>query len=119
PTPSTRRQTITRHCVSGAKVGPSPTSSARSPQSASFWEGWTADMNTFGYPSDVFESMTADAEDIISRYPEARSALLPMLHLVQSIDGYVSPNGIAFCAHMLDLSRANVSAVATFYSQYK
>ena len=76
-------------------------------------------MNTFGYPSDVFESMTADAEDIISRYPEARSALLPMLHLVQSIDGYVSPNGIAFCAHMLDLSRANVSAVATFYSQYK
>src|SRR5699024_11540452 len=76
-------------------------------------------MNTFGYPNDVFESMTADAEDIISRYPEARSALLPMLHLVQSIDGYVSPNGIAFCAHMLDLSRANVSAVATFYSQYK
>ncbi|HLS00644.1 MAG TPA: NADH-quinone oxidoreductase subunit NuoE [Beutenbergiaceae bacterium] len=76
-------------------------------------------MNTFGYPQDVFESMKADAEDIISRYPQSRSALLPMLHLVQSIDGYVSPNGIAFCADLLDLSRANVSAVATFYSQYK
>src|SRR5690625_3298 len=76
-------------------------------------------MNTFGYPQDVFESMKADAEDIISRYPQSRSALLPMLHLVQSIDGYVSPNGIAFCADLLDLSRASVSAVATFYSQYK
>lgn len=76
-------------------------------------------MDTFGYPQDVFESMKADALDIIARYPESRSALLPMLHLVQSIDGYVSANGIAFCAEMLELTRANVSAVATFYSQYK
>src|SRR5690625_5249483 len=76
-------------------------------------------MDTFGYPQDVFESMKADAQDIIARYPESRSALLPMLHLVQSIDGYVSANGIAFCAEMLELTRANVSAVATFYSQYK
>ena len=41
---------------------------------------------------------TADADAIVARYPQARSALLPMLHLVQSEDGYVSPRGIAFCA---------------------
>ena len=42
-----------------------------------------------------------------------------MLHLVQSEDGYVSPRGIAFCAAHLGLTTAEVSAVATFYTQYK
>ncbi|WP_154792862.1 NADH-quinone oxidoreductase subunit NuoE [Occultella kanbiaonis] len=72
-----------------------------------------------GYSPDVRARLTADADQILARYPEARSALLPLLHLVQSEDGYVSPAGIAFCADVLDLSRASVSAVATFYSQYK
>ena len=49
----------------------------------------------------------------------SRSALLPMLHLVQSVQGYVSQEGIAFCAKQLDLSDAEVSAVATFYTMYK
>src|SRR5690606_9735153 len=47
------------------------------------------------------------------------SALLPMLHLVQSEDGYVSRDGILFCAEQLGLTAAEVSAVATFYMQYK
>ena len=42
-----------------------------------------------------------------------------MLHLVQSVQGYVSQEGIAFCAKQLDLSDAEVSAVATFYTMYK
>ena len=63
--------------------------------------------------------LTADAQAIIARYPVPRSALLPMLHLVQSEEGYVSPDGIAFCAQMLDLTTAEVAAVATFYTQYK
>lgn len=72
-----------------------------------------------GYPAEVRERLQADAEAILARYPEPRSALMPLLHLVQSEDGYVSPAGIAFCADVLGISRANVSAVATFYSQYK
>ncbi len=56
---------------------------------------------------------------IIARYPQPRSALLPMLHLVQAEEGYVTADGIALCAELLDLSRAEVSAVATFYSMYK
>jgi NADH-quinone oxidoreductase subunit E len=59
------------------------------------------------------------APEIIARYPKARSALLPLLHLVQSDEGYVSPEGIAMCAELLDLTKAEVSAVSTFYSMYK
>jgi NADH-quinone oxidoreductase subunit E len=61
----------------------------------------------------------ARAREIIARYPVPRSALLPMLHLVQAEEGYVSPAGIAFCAEELDLTKAQVAAVATFYTMYK
>ncbi|UFU05803.1 NADH-quinone oxidoreductase subunit NuoE [Ruania halotolerans] len=74
---------------------------------------------TSSYSGEVLERLSTDAQAILARYPEPRSALLPLLHLVQSQDGYVSPAGIGFCADVLDLSRASVSAVATFYSQYK
>jgi NADH-quinone oxidoreductase subunit E len=59
------------------------------------------------------------AREIVARYPRARSALLPMLHLVQSEDGYVSPEGVRFCADELGLTKAEVGAVATFYTMYK
>jgi NADH-quinone oxidoreductase subunit E len=42
-----------------------------------------------------------------------------MLHLVQSVQGCITPDGVAFCAEMLDLTKAQVSAVATFYTMYK
>jgi NADH-quinone oxidoreductase subunit E len=61
----------------------------------------------------------AKAADLIGRYPESRSALLPMLHLVQSVEGHVSQAGIQFCAQQLSLSNAEVSAVVTFYTMYK
>ncbi|HWC36021.1 MAG TPA: NADH-quinone oxidoreductase subunit NuoE [Mycobacteriales bacterium] len=59
------------------------------------------------------------AREIIARYPKPRSALLPLLHLVQSDEGYVSPDGIALCAEVLGLTKAEVGAVATFYTMYK
>jgi NADH-quinone oxidoreductase subunit E len=70
----------------------------------------------------AFSEVTRDrARQIIARYPEgrSRSALLPLLHLVQSEEGYVSPAGIGFCAEMLGLTKAEVGAVATFYTMYK
>lgn len=72
-----------------------------------------------GYDDETRARLAADAAQIRARYPQERSALLPMLHLVQSEDGYVSPRGIAFCAAELGLTTAEVSAVATFYTQYK
>ncbi|MFD9894179.1 NADH-quinone oxidoreductase subunit NuoE [Amycolatopsis sp. NPDC059027] len=69
---------------------------------------------------DVFgDDIVAKAKNLIERYPMSRSALLPMLHLVQSVQGYVSQEGISFCATQLGLTDAEVSAVATFYTMYK
>jgi NADH-quinone oxidoreductase subunit E len=59
------------------------------------------------------------AREIMTRYPRPRSALLPLLHLVQSEEGYVTPEGIRFCAEELGLTKAEVGAVATFYTMYK
>jgi NADH-quinone oxidoreductase subunit E len=56
---------------------------------------------------------------IIKRYPRSRSAIMPLLHYVQSIDGYVTQEGIERIAVKLDLETAEVNAVATFYTQYK
>jgi NADH-quinone oxidoreductase subunit E len=74
-----------------------------------------------GTGDDFPEELRAAAQQIIDRYPpgRSRSALLPLLHLVQSHEGYVSPDGIGFCATMLGLNRAEVAAVATFYTMYK
>ena len=71
------------------------------------------------YPADVTSRLAASARDIIARYPRSRSALLPLLHLVQSEDGYLTKAGLAFCAAQLDLTEAEVTAVATFYSMYR
>lgn len=61
----------------------------------------------------------AEARELVARYPNPRSALLPLLHLVQSVQGYVSPEGIGFCAEQLELTKAEVAAVATFYTMFK
>jgi NADH-quinone oxidoreductase subunit E len=63
--------------------------------------------------------LDAEAAEIIGRYPHSRSALLPLLHLVQAEEGFVSDDGIAFCAAHLGLSEAEVSAVVSFYTMYK
>ncbi len=71
------------------------------------------------YPADVQARLAADAEGVIARYPQGRSALLPLLHLVQSEDGCLTSAGIKFCAAQLGLTDAEVTAVATFYSMYR
>jgi NADH-quinone oxidoreductase subunit E len=60
-----------------------------------------------------------ELRDIAARYPEPRSGLLPMLHLVQSVEGRITPEGIEACAEVLGISAAEVNGVATFYTMYK
>jgi NADH-quinone oxidoreductase subunit E len=60
-----------------------------------------------------------DLRAIAARYPQPRSGLLPMLHLVQSVEGQVTARGIEACAQVLGISAAEVSGVATFYTMYK
>ena len=66
--------------------------------------------------------MTLDRElmqTIIKRYPRSRSAIMPLLHYVQSVSGYVTNEGIETISEILEIETAEVSAVATFYTQYK
>jgi NADH-quinone oxidoreductase subunit E len=58
-------------------------------------------------------------DSIIARYPRKRSAIMPLLHYVQAIDGYVTNEGIEVIAEKLELATAEVTAVSTFYTQYK
>ncbi len=71
------------------------------------------------YDADVLAAMRADGAAIVARYPQRRSALLPLLHLVQSVDGYVTTRGIEFAAELAGVTPAEASGVATFYTQYK
>lgn len=71
------------------------------------------------YSPEEEARLRADAAEIIARYPHSRSAIMPLLHLIQSVDGFCSPRGIVLVADILGLTRAQVSAVATFYSQYR
>ena len=61
----------------------------------------------------------ATMDTIVARYPKSRSAIMPLLHFVQSIDGYVTPRGLETIANKLGLETAEVTAVSTFYTQYK
>ena len=67
------------------------------------------------YSPDQIEVMNS----IIKRYPRSRSAIMPLLHYVQSLAGYVTNEGIEEIAKLLSLETAEVTAVATFYTQYK
>ncbi|MFF9983487.1 NADH-quinone oxidoreductase subunit NuoE [Streptomyces erythrochromogenes] len=71
------------------------------------------------FPAEVRARLDADAKEVVARYPDSRSALLPLLHLCQSQEGHVSKTGIRFCAETLGLTTAEVTAVATFYTMYR
>ncbi|SEG30000.1 NADH dehydrogenase subunit E [Thermomonospora echinospora] len=71
------------------------------------------------YAPETLAQLERDAKEIIARYPKPRSALLPMLHLVQSVDGHITSDGVEFCAEQLGITPAQVTGVATFYTMYK
>jgi NADH-quinone oxidoreductase subunit E len=65
------------------------------------------------------DELRAKAEEIKARYPDRRSAMLPLLYLVQSQEGYVSREGMREVAELLGLTTADVEAVSTFYSMLR
>lgn len=70
----------------------------------------------------VFEGpRLEEAKGILGRYPEGRerSAIMPLLYLAQSVEGHVSRDGLKEVADLLDLTTAEVEAVASFYSMYR
>jgi NADH-quinone oxidoreductase subunit E len=71
------------------------------------------------FSDEVRARLDPDADQIIARYPRSRSALLPLLHLVQSEEGYVSDDGIDYCAARLGLAQSEVASVTSFYTMFK
>ena len=65
------------------------------------------------------EEQRATAQAIVDKYPNSRSAALPLLFLVQSVEGYVSEQGMREVAGMLGLTPAQVLATASFYTMLK
>ncbi len=66
---------------------------------------------------DIPEELDEKADDYISHYPEdqARSATLPLLHLLQEEYGFITEDSIAWVANKLNLEPINVLEVVTFY----
>ena len=86
------------------------------------FQSWFPDSGSIDYADQatrITEATIEEMRQIAARYPQARSALLPMLHLVQSVDGRVSPAGVQACADILGITTAQVSGVATFYTMYR
>ena len=57
-------------------------------------------------------------DHILTRYPNKEAALLPTLHLVQELWGYISPEAVHYVGELLDLSPATVFGVVSFYDMY-
>ena len=65
------------------------------------------------------DELRREAETIVAKYPNSRSAALPLLFLVQSVDGYVTESGMREIAEILGLTPAEVLATASFYTMFK
>jgi NADH-quinone oxidoreductase E subunit len=58
------------------------------------------------------------ARDLIALYPEARSALIPILHVLQEQDGYLTAEGMTDVGEVLGLTTAEVRGTASFYDMF-
>jgi NADH-quinone oxidoreductase subunit E len=59
------------------------------------------------------------AREIIARYPRAKSALIPLLHLAQEQDGYVADDAMEHIAELIDITPAEVLGTCSFYEMFK
>src|SRR5271165_6691438 len=66
----------------------------------------------------VLAQVKPEAERLLALYPDARSALLPILHAFQNVEGWVSPEAIDAAGALLGLERSTVEATASFYSLF-
>jgi NADH-quinone oxidoreductase subunit E len=69
--------------------------------------------------SRLNEANTIVAKEIIGRYPRARSATIPLLHLSQQQNGYITDDAIAHIAELVGATSAEVLGTCTFYEMFK
>ncbi len=69
--------------------------------------------------SRLTDANVAAARDIIARYPRRKSALIPLLHLSQEQNGYITQDAMRHIAELLDVTPAEVYGTATFYEMFR
>lgn len=79
----------------------------------------SGDVDHTDKSTNLTEENVQEMRYILDRYPQPRSAIMPMLHYVQSVDGRISPAGVKVTAELVGVSEAQVNGVATFYTMYK
>ena len=80
---------------------------------------WNPDVQRTGHVfDDIYTRVKPECEALIRLYEDSRSALLPMAHLFQEHEGWVSPNALAAIAHLLALPLAVVESTISFYTLF-
>lgn len=70
-------------------------------------------------PQVLVGEVRETAQKIVDKYPNSRSATLPLLFLVQSVEGHVTEQGMREVADMLGLTSAQVLSSGSFYTMLK
>jgi len=66
----------------------------------------------------ISEQAKQRMRDLAARYPVARSAVMPALHIAQQEEGYITQEGLQAVAETIGLTVDDVESVATFYTMY-
>lgn len=66
----------------------------------------------------ISEQAKQRMRDLASRYPRARSAVMPSLYIAQEEEGYITSEGLQAIAEAIGLTVDDVESVATFYTMY-
>jgi NADH-quinone oxidoreductase subunit E len=61
----------------------------------------------------------ARAQEIVAQYPRAKSAILPLAHLAQDQDGWLSPEAMREIAELVGVTPAEVNGTCSFYTMFK
>jgi NADH:ubiquinone oxidoreductase subunit E len=78
---------------------------------------WNPYAHREGHPFDeLYARLKPECEALIGLYEQSRSALIPMAHLFQDHEGFVSPNALAAISHLLELPQATVESTVSFYT---
>ena len=69
--------------------------------------------------SRLNDANVALAKEIIARYPRPKSALIPLLHLSQEQNGYITREAMAHLGELVGVTSAEVYGTATFYEMFR
>ena len=73
---------------------------------------------TANIPNPLRDNYPEEVKAIFTKYPVKRSAVMPLLYLAQREGGYITKQGMADIAHMLDLDVTEVASIVGFYTLY-